>query len=199
MSRRKRGPWATRLGVGLASIVGSFAVVANLATAVAVLTGRFLIVSGGADPGLTLEQLPQLIQADERPGHTFTVADLAPQLRVLCAGPSIVAAATILAAVLLLIRALDEIAAGRAFEPPSRRLLGWLSAVLIGGGILQGLLDTAAIAALVASVDYEAIEGLGTNVPRWPWTLIVVGVVVSALSLAFAEGARLKEDVAGVV
>jgi len=47
--------------------------------------------------------------------------------------------------------------------------------------------------------DREAVFGIGTNLPEWPWTLIVVGVAVSALTVAFSEGARLKQDVAGVV
>lgn len=199
MARLGRGPRAARVGVLLVSGVGGIAVIGNLATAVAIVTGRSLFTFGGADPQLPLTSLPQLLQADVRPGHTYTVTDLAPGLRVLCASPSIVAAGTIAVAVVLLVGVLNRIAAGRAFDPPVRRRLALLSAVLIGGGLLQGLLDTAAIAAVVASVDQEAISGIGTTPPDWPWTLIVVGVAVTALGAAFTEGARLKEDAVGVV
>lgn len=199
MARLGRRPGAVRVEVWLASAVGGIAVIRNLTTAVQILTGRFLYYFGSGDPRLPLVQLPQLLQADVRPGHTYTVADLAPGLRVLCASPSVVAAGTIAVAVVLLAGVLNRIAAGRAFDPPVRRRVALLSVVLIGGGLLQGLLDTAAIAAIAPSVDRVAIEGIGTNLPSWPWTLIVVGVVVWALGAAFAEGARLKEDVAGVV
>jgi len=174
-------------------------VLGNLATAISVITGRFLFAFGGADPHLPLTKLPQLLQADVRPGHTYTVGDLSIGVRVLCALPSVVAAGTIAFAVILLVGVLGRIAAGRAFEPSVRRRLVLLSAVLVGGGLLQGLLDTAAIAALAVSVDREAVSGLATNLPNWPWALIVVGVAVSALGAAFAEGARLKEDAVGVV
>lgn len=199
MVRLGRGPGAVRVEVWLASMVGGIAVIGNLTAAVQIIAGRYLFSFGGGDPRLPLVQLPQLLQADVRPGHTYTVADLALGLRVLSATPSIVAAATIAVAVFLLAGVLSRIATGRAFDLPVRRRVALLSVVLIGGGLLQGLLDTAAIAAIAVSLDRAAIQGIGTNTPSWPWTLIVVGVAVSALGAAFAEGARLKEDVAGVV
>ena len=102
MARLGRRPGAVRVEVWLASAVGGIAVIRNLTTAVQILTGRFLYYFGSGDPRLPLVQLPQLLQADVRPGHTYTVADLAPGLRVLCASPSVVAAGTIAVAVVLL-------------------------------------------------------------------------------------------------
>ncbi|MCB0911228.1 MAG: hypothetical protein KDB60_06400, partial [Propionibacteriaceae bacterium] len=33
----------------------------------------------------------------------------------------------------------------------------------------------------------------------WPWMLILLGVVAGALGVAFRQGARLQEDVDGVI
>jgi hypothetical protein len=44
--------------------------------------------------------------------------------------------------------------------------------------------------------DYQSI---GTNLPQWPVSVIVAGLVAAALTAAFRAGARLEDDVDGVV
>lgn len=199
MARLGRRTRTARGDIWLAAVVGGIAVIGHLTTAVQILIARYLFHFASGDPTLPLVELPQLIQADVRSGHTYTVSDLSPAVRLLSAAPSLAAAGTIAVAVFLLARILRRIAARQAFDRPTRRQIALLSTVLIGGSLLQGVLDIAAIAVIVASVDQAAVQGIGTYPPNWPWTLIVVGVAVSALGAAFAEGARLQEDVAGVV
>jgi len=42
-------------------------------------------------------------------------------------------------------------------------------------------------------------SGLSFNAPDVPWMLMLLGIIAGALALAFREGARLEEEVAGVV
>jgi hypothetical protein len=163
-----------------------------------------LFTSGGAEGRLTVADLPQLLQAESRAGDVIYLTDLPLALRWLCASPELLAGLTLAAAGYLTARVLIAIATGRPFAARVRRHLAALSAVLLIGGIGQGALDTWAGRVLFHIDDHvpgfvSTYSGLGTDVPHWPMTLIVVGLVAAALRLAFTEGARLQAEMADVI
>jgi hypothetical protein len=41
--------------------------------------------------------------------------------------------------------------------------------------------------------------GLGVDFSHWPFYMILVGIVAAAITAAFRSGARLEEEVVGVV
>jgi hypothetical protein len=174
------------------------------------VTGRYLWAGNGADPRKPLADLPQLIQAEIREGHSRFLEDIPVWLRVLCAMPSVAYAATLILGAVLVARILRTIARGDAFAVQVRRTLVALSLTLVGGGLVAGLLDTAALGTVIglssgatlddgSPFDPMVVSVLGTDLPHWPIMLIVLGVVASALTLAFREGARLREELVGVV
>lgn len=194
---------SVRVARRLVDTLGTLAVLGALLSAWTIVTGRYLWTGGGADPRRPLVELPQLLQADVRPGQSFYLEDLDPWLRILCALPDVVAAATIVLAMVYVVRVLDGVGRGDAFGPRTLAAVTRLGVVLVAGGVLQGVLNTAAVAGLAALTGRreftERVSGLGIDAPHWPWTLIVVGTVVLAVSAAFREGARLQRDVAGVI
>ncbi|WP_440711296.1 hypothetical protein [Herbiconiux sp. YIM B11900] len=197
-------------------VVAGFVVLGDLMQAFTVVTGRFLLALGGADPRMPLDSLPQLLQAELREGASGTLADADLLLRVLGALPSVLHAVTIAVAVVFLVKALEGIAAGRPFD--RRVLVDWriLSIALLAGGIAQGLADTAAVlylntrigllfgAGLVTPDETDAFLGgdyraIGTDAPQWPVYLVIGGLVALALTTAFRAGARLEREAEGVV
>lgn len=197
-------------------IVASASTVAALVQGITVSTGRVLFALGGSDGRLPLVSLPQLQQADLRPGTTGTLADADLLLRLLGALPSFVQAVTIVLATVFLLRVLRGIALGRPFEPFVVTNWRRLSIALLAGGALQAVADTAANLYLTTGIgllfaagsvtpderdvflggDYQAI---GTNLPQWPVAILVGGLVALALATAFRAGAKLERDVDGVV
>lgn len=197
-------------------IVASFSVLSDLTQTITIATGRALFAFGGSDGRLPLGHLPQLLQAELREGQSGTLADADLSLRLLCALPSALHAATVALATVFLLRALRGIAQGQPFAPYV--LLNWrhLSIALLIGGVAQGLADTVASVYLASRIgllfgsgivtreqavtflggDYQAI---GTNVPQWPVPIIIAGLVALALTAAFRAGAKLEKDVDGVV
>lgn len=197
-------------------IVASFTVLTNVTQAIAIATGRALLTFGGADGGLPLSYLPQLLQANLQDGATGTLADADLSLRLLCALPALIHAATIVLATIFLLRVLRGTARARPFEPFV--LTSWrrLSSALLIGGASQAIVETVANVYLSSRIgllfgtglvsteqtaqflggDYQWI---GTNIPQWPVAVIIAGVVALALTAAFQAGAKLEEEVDGVV
>ena len=214
--RSRRGVWVGRLVTTGVVAVAVLTVLGDLVRTVVTSTGRVLVTFGGADPRLRLSDLPQMIQADLREGATGTLADLDLGMRLLGAAPSLVHAVTVALAAWLLLRVLRGISGGTPFSP---RVLGsWsrLSVVLLAGGVLHALLETAAVVYLssrigllfgvgrVTSEQSEAFlggdyQGIGIDVPHWAVPVLVAGLVALALTTAFRAGARLERDVDGVV
>jgi hypothetical protein len=178
-------------------------------------TGRVLFALGGSDGRLPLSSLPQLLQADLREGTQGTLAEAALSLRLFAALPSLVHAVTITAAAILLIGILRRVSLGRPFSGGVLDRWRWVTLVLLAGGALQALADTGANLYLSRSIgllgagyverdevkmflggDYS---GIGTNVPQWPIAILLAGVIALALGAAFRAGARLEEEVDGVV
>ena len=81
-----------------------------------------------------------------------------------------------------------------------------LSLVLLGGSVLSGAMDTAVVATIGGlggqsggPFDPQVVMSLGIDVPHWPLTFIVLGLIAGALLVAFRQGASLREEMARVV
>ncbi|MBB2975708.1 hypothetical protein FHX49_001275 [Microbacterium endophyticum] len=200
----------------LLAVVAGLVVVNDLVRAFTTVTGRTLLTFGGADGRLPLSQLPQLNQADLREGAAGTLADLDFGARVFAAAPSMIEALTVMFAFFLLLRVLKGVALAAPFSAPV--LSGWrrLTMVLLVGGCVQVLVETAASvyiasrmgllfgAGQVMPEDQEAFLGgdyviVSAALPQWPIAILIAGLVAWALASAFRAGAKLEADVDGVV
>jgi hypothetical protein len=200
---------SVKLSVIAVWIVAVLAAVGSALEIFTVIMGRAVFALNGADPRLPLTSLPQINQAELREGTTGYLADAPAWLRVLCATPAMVYILIALLAAVLITRALRGIAASRPFSSSVRRSMTVLSLILILGGILYGVLDRIAGQAIydVAVTFTQGIQfPLGadyavtsTNPARWPFFMIITGVVGLALSTAFRAGARLEEAADGLV
>jgi hypothetical protein len=124
----------SRIAVVSIWIIVGGAVLANVMTIIAVVSGRYLFTSGGAEPQLQLSYLPKLAQADLRERNTGFLTDAAIWIRLLSASQLVLNALTIALAAVTFVRIMQDIAAGRPFA--SSVLSNWakLSVVLIVGG-----------------------------------------------------------------
>jgi hypothetical protein len=209
-------PKVFRVVRAIVLIVASFTVLSSITQAITIVTGRALVAFGGADGRLPLASLPQLSKADLHDGASGTLADADLSLRLLCAVPAVIFAATIVLGTIFLLHVLRGVAQARPFEPFV--LTNWrrLSFALLIGGASQALADTSASVYLTSRIgllfgtglvspeqqerflggDYQ---GININSPQWPVSVIVAGLVALALTAAFQAGAKLEKDVDGVV
>lgn len=206
---RPKSRRSTTVAVAAIVIVVGAALLNDLVRTITIVSGRVLFAIGGTDGRLPLASLPQLLQADLREGASGYLTDAPVWLRILCASPTVIHALTIALAAVLFVRILRSIAVAEPFTPEVVRNWIRISSVLIVGGIFQGLVDTVAGAVIfnLASLGAPAGENplgadysvIGTDIPQWPFFMILLGVLVAAVATAFRTGARLKEDVIGVV
>lgn len=200
---------SVKLSVIIVWIVAVLAAVGSALEIFTVITGRAVFALNGADPRLPLTSLPQINQAELREGAAGYLADAPTWLRVLCSTPAMVYILIALLAAVLITRALRGIAASRPFSSSVRRSMTILSLILIMGGILYGVLDRIAGQAIY-DVAVSSTQGIqfplgadyavtSTNPARWPFFMIITGVVGLALSTAFRAGARLEEAADGLV
>lgn len=214
---RPRLSAATRFAVGAIWVVAVFSILGNVITMINLTTGRTLFALGGADGRLPLSTLPQLLQAELGEGAHGTLADAALSLRVISALPSLLNAVTIAVAAILLVGILRKISFGQPFSVWVLKRWRSLTVVLLAGGVLQGLADTAAVVYLSTNIGLlfgagnpsimEARDGflggyysgIGVDLPHWPIPLLLGGIIALALSIAFRAGARLEEEADGVV
>jgi hypothetical protein len=206
---RPRSQRSTAIAIAAVWIVVGTSVLVDLMGVITMTTGRVLFTSGGADGRLPLSYLPQFLQADLREGTTGYLIDAPLWFRVLCSSPTLIHAVTIVLAAVVFIHILRGIASGRPFAPSVLRDWSRVSVVLIVGGVLQGLVDTVAGVVIFSlanagrsmgehpfGADYS---GIGVDFPQWPFYMILVGIVAAAIAAAFRSGARLEEEVVGVV
>jgi hypothetical protein len=206
---RRRSGRSTTVALAAIVTVAGAALLNDIVQMITITTGRVLFTFGGADGRLPLTHLPQVLQADLREGATGYLTDVPVWLRLLCASPTLIHALTITLAAIFFIQIVRCIAAADPFA--SRVLRNWpkVSFVLISGGILQGLVDT--VAGIVTfnpassgtppgeellGADYA---GLSINLPQWPFFMLLLGIIAAAVATAFRSGARLEEEVVGVV
>jgi hypothetical protein len=180
-------------------------VIFNITTGLMILNA----LTGNLAAHQSLTALPQILQAELAPGETGDLTDIDLRLRLLCAVPTVISMLTIVLAGLLIAGIIARIQQGQPFS--SAVLRGWqkLASVLVFGGILQTVASVIAVAVLTtlrASQGPDgggafgaSYSGLSFNAPDVPWMLMLLGIIAGALALAFREGARLEEEVAGVV
>lgn len=193
------GAWVLRLmalGIGLLGVT----------MALATMTGRgvkwFVLPIGDPIPLLSLPQVNQAVPFDT---YVFSINELPAWYRVLAASPGVMTTVAQVAAALMAATLVREIAAGRAFKPKARRRLVLIAGTLIIGGVLQALLDTAAVGVLdyhTMTLDrsypwggiYDSYTVLTMHPPRWPVAQIVTGVVTAVIAIAFRDASRLEEE-----
>lgn len=215
-TKRRVSPARFRIVSIIVIMVATLSVAFSLLQVVTIVTGHALLTTGGSDGGLPLATLPQLLQADLREGATGSLADAALSLRLLCASPFLIQAILFTTASVALLRIIERVSAAEPFGAPVLKNWRLLTIALLGGGVLQGILDTVANIYLASNIgllfgagqvtheqasrflggDYEAI---GTNFPQWPLAIIIAGLAAFALSSAFRMGAQLERDVDGVI
>lgn len=193
---------ATRRASSLVLSLATVGLVVAVLGAAVIARGRTFGI-GMPDPPMALADLPQIMAADPGIGNTFTVVDLPFLVRLLCAVPSVLLAVVSFVAALLLVRVLRDIADGLAFRASARPQLARLSLTLILGGLLCALTDLAAMVALTVLQANQALGGSGDTfgiaLPSVPIFLISLGVVAAAVDYALKDGARLEQEVEGVV
>ncbi|MGJ9426868.1 hypothetical protein ACHABX_13620 [Nesterenkonia halotolerans] len=212
--RRSLGTWLTYAAIIVAVVLG---VAGNISRGVALSLGRPPINLGTEPlPGLPLERLPILLQAELREGATATVADSDLILRLLNIVPLFLEALTVVIAAWLLLRVLGRVAAREAFTTTVIRRWRALTATLLAGGLLTGLTNTAAFLYLNWNLGLLGMDrgldreervaflggdymAMGVDVPHWPIPVIIAGLVSLALTAAFRKGAQLERDVDGVI
>jgi hypothetical protein len=199
------------LSIVITGAVVCAAAIGDLFGIFSITTGLVLINALGGD--LTAHQsltaLPQILQAELAPGETGDLTDVDVRLRLLCALPTVINMVTIVLAGLLIAGIIRRIQQGQPFSSAVQH--GWekLASVLGFGGILQTVAAVIAVAVLArlrasqgpngGGAFGASYSGLGFNGPDVPWMLLLLGIIAGALALAFREGARLEEEVAGVV
>ena len=194
-----------------------FAAAGNLSRGVALSLGRPPINLGNEPlPGLPLDRLPILLQAQLREGATGTLADSDLILRLLNIVPLFLEALTVVFAAWLLLRVLGRVAVREAFSVGVIRSWRALTATLLAGGLSTGLINTAAFFYLNwnlgllwmdRGLDREEriaflggdYSGIGVALPHWPLPVLVAGLVSLALTTAFRAGAQLERDIDGVI
>ncbi len=204
--RRQRG-----LSIVITGVVVGGAAVFDLLGIFSITTGLFLInaLSGDLAAHQSLTALPQILQAELAPGANGDLTDVDLRLRLLCAVPTVINMVIIVLAGLLIAGIIARIQQGQPFS--SRVQKGWqgLAFVLGIGGILQTVASVIAVTVLTTLRASQgpngggafgaSYSGLSFNGPDVPWMLMLLGIIAGALALAFREGARLEEEVAGVV
>jgi len=199
------------LSIVITGAVVCAAAIGDLFGIFSITTGLVLINALGGDLAAhqSLTALPQILQADLAPGETGDLTDVDLRLRLLCALPTVINMVTIVLAGLLIAGIIARIQQGQPFSSAVQR--GWqkLASVLGFGGILQTVAAVIAVAVLArlrasqgpngGGAFGASYSGLGFNGPDVPWMLLLLGIIAGALALAFREGARLEEEVAGVV
>lgn len=194
----------------LVLIIAAIAVLADGVQVFVMTTAYPLFTATGLNGTIPVTYLPQIAEARLREGTTpGLLGDVAVWLRVLSATPTMIHGLTIVVAAGLVTRIMNRIARRQPFEPSVLR--GWqrLAAVIIGGGLLQGVLNTVSWWVIFGptnaprpnhelplGADYQLIIGA---FPYWPVFFILTGVIAAAIGAAFTAGARLEREVEGVV
>lgn len=127
----------------------------------------------------------------------WTIADPTMGQRLLAALPWLVVLAAVVVGAWCLWRLMDAVASGEPFSARSTRQVRLLALVLIAAGMLWPFARMISGFALVTQVQ-ELPEVLFTFslIEFWP---VVAGFCLLVLTEVFARGARLREDVEGLV
>ena len=110
--------------------------------------------------------------------------------------PVVVLLALAVAAARLLLGVVRSLRSGDPFTSANARRLSALAGLVIIGGIFHPFLQGIAHEAVLQPVSAEAAKGLSVDLHLWP---AVAGILIGFLAEVFARGARLREDVEGLV
>lgn len=187
--------WAVRLPLAVAVLAAVYAVLNALVHSAYLITGRHLLVGPHLDGRLTTSSLPQVTNGWVPPLGNEYLLDLPQWLRWLSAAPTLLHALTLTVATALTVTAIHRLAAATSGTATARP---WkvLAAVLLIGGLAQGLVDTAAVQALRAQ-HHESVmfdSALITAVIAMPWSTIVLGVLSTAIAAALTTRNAQRED-----
>lgn len=132
------------------------------------------------------------------------IRDAPLDVRVITLLPVAVQAVVVVLLTITTARVLAAISRGAAFTARARRSLKVLSVVGIVGGLVQFGVGVLAWKVGSGWLDLDP-EDPGVRLyshmpfPEWPITLVIIGLLAAALGVAFRAGARLEEDLDGVV
>ena len=183
--------WAVLLPLAAAAIVALYTVLNNAVYAAYLIAGRHLFVGPGIDGRLTVASLPQVSYGQGPSTDTVYLVDVPLWLRWLCAAPLLLFAIVLLLATILIVVAVRRFTTGTSGRSVAKP---WkiLAAVLILGGLAQGLVDTAAIHALHEHYEPSVVfnSALATAAFTIPWSILAFGLLAAAIAAATAHGTQ---------
>lgn len=199
------------LALGIAVAVISGVVVVYQLTqpggAVEVLVDRDALALGDVDglpPGTSLELSGKggatIATGAPSTQLTLQVNRLPAGLRLLTTLPWLVLGLTTLAGAIVLRSVLLAIAAGRPFDRRNPGRLRTLGVLVLVGGLLPGLLASAATVAVLDHVGgADGDSPLGFTILDVPLNPILGAAVLFVVAAVFAHGGRLTDDLEGLV
>ncbi len=147
-----------------------------------------------------LGQLPDGISADDWFDVDVTIQDPTTSQMLLRSAQDLGPAVVIIWALWLLAAVLNAAAHGDPFGRDNARRFRSLAVLLIAGGFALNMLNYAVLNAFFTQVpEYPSIELAAGPFTPLPGGMLIGGLVAFALAAVFADGARLREDVEGMV
>lgn len=183
--RTRHRPWAVMLPLAGAVLIALYAVLSTVFYSAYLIAGRHLLMGPSLDGRLTGASLPQVNSGSVPPMDTAYLVDLDLWLRWLCAAPTLIFAVILAFATILTVVAMRRLTVGAARAALAKP---WkiLAAVLILGGLAQGLVDTAAVQTL--RERYHPFVGfdsaLATAAFAMPWPTLAFGLLAAAIAAA---------------
>ncbi|WP_017539800.1 DUF2975 domain-containing protein [Nocardiopsis halophila] len=127
----------------------------------------------------------------------LVVTDPSLGQRLLTEGPTLLSGALALAVLVLVIRMAATLRDGDAFAPANPRRLQMVAGLVLAGTVAVPLVRALAVDRLSAqapAVSEAVVFGFGVSL-----TPLVAGLVIAALSEAFRQGVKLREDTEGLI
>jgi hypothetical protein len=147
-----------------------------------------------------LGRLPAGISADAWLGVDVTIPDPTTSQMLLRSARDLGPAVVTIWALWLLAAVLTSAAHGDPFGRDNARRFRSLAVLLIAGGFALNVMNYAVLNAFYTQVpEYPSIHLAAGPFTPLPGGMLVGGLVAFALAAIFADGARLREDVEGMV
>jgi Protein of unknown function (DUF2975) len=147
-----------------------------------------------------LGRLPEGISVDDWLGVDVTISDPTTSQMLLRSARDLAPAVVIVWALWLLAAVLGSAVQGDPFGRDNARRFRNLAVLLVAGGFALNLLNHLVINAFFTQVpEYPSIHLAAGPFSPLPGGMLVGGLVAFALAAVFADGARLREDVEGMV
>ena len=147
-----------------------------------------------------LGPLPDGISADDWLDVDVTIQDPTTSQMLLRSAQDLGPAIVVVWALWLLAAVLNAAAQGDPFGRDNARRFRSLAVLLIVGGFALNMLNYAVLNAFYTQVpEYPSVDLAAGPFTPLPAGMLVGGLVAFALAAIFADGARLREDVEGMV